>query len=219
MGKGLRALLLSLCINLLIFSSMPFLLQGEVRVSGRPLPEEGIWVRLKPPPFPPPPPPRRPKKSLPPEERTKAPKICPKVRMKFRPPQLELDLPRLVLEVTPELAHGVSLSPPPPPPAPSKVTFELGEVDEAPIPIEQPKPIYPLRAQKAGIEGFVRVRFLVDRRGRVGEVEVLEASPRGYFERAARAAVKRWRFIPGKVGGRPVETWVAVTIRFRLEGG
>ncbi|RLA96238.1 MAG: hypothetical protein DRG69_01440 [Deltaproteobacteria bacterium] len=218
MAKGFRALLLSLFINLLIFSSMPFLLQGEVRVSRGPLPEEGIRVHLRPPPPPAPsPPPKGPEELPQSPKRLKVPRVCPKVPVESRPPQLELDPPAFALEITPELAQGISLSPPPP--APSEVTFEAEEVDEVPVPVEQPKPIYPLRARRAGVEGFVKVRFLVDRRGRVGEVEVLEASPEGYFERAAQDAVRRWRFVPGKVRGRPVETWVAVTIRFRLEGG
>ncbi|MGQ7247014.1 energy transducer TonB [Halomonas sp. V046] len=57
-------------------------------------------------------------------------------------------------------------------------------------------PQYPSRAQRRGLEGYVIVQFLIRADGSVdrGSIEVLEASPRRTFERAATDAIAGWRF-------------------------
>lgn len=95
--------------------------------------------------------------------------------------------------------------------------YNLGEVDIAPKATRSVQPEYPFMARRRGIEGVVRVRFRVDREGRVGDVEILEARPSGMFEKAVRQAVSRWRFAPGRKDGAAVETWVEVPVRFELD--
>ena len=49
--------------------------------------------------------------------------------------------------------------------------------------------------------------------GKVGEIKVLQCTrPKMGFEEAAVAAVKKWRFEPGRIGDEPAE----VTLRIRL---
>jgi protein TonB len=95
--------------------------------------------------------------------------------------------------------------------------YNLGEVDIAPKATRSVQPEYPFMARRRGIEGVVRVRFRVDREGRVGELEILEARPSGMFEKVVQEAVSRWRFTPGRKDGVAVETWVEVPVRFELE--
>lgn len=94
--------------------------------------------------------------------------------------------------------------------------FELAELDSPPRPLVRIRPLYPFRARERGLEGFVRLLFIVASDGSVGEVEILHSEPEDVFDRAARAAIRRWRFSPGTKGGQPVATRVRITMRFRL---
>lgn len=95
--------------------------------------------------------------------------------------------------------------------------FDLAELDSRPRPLVQVRPVYPFRARERGIEGVVRLGFIVGADGSVREVEILDCEPEGVFERAAKAAARRWRFAPGTKDGKPVASRVRVTVRFRLE--
>ena len=95
--------------------------------------------------------------------------------------------------------------------------FDLVEVDRPPRPMVRMKPLYPMRARERGIEGIVRLRFVVDADGSVRDVEVVSSEPEGVFDRAAGAAAARWRFAPAVKDGRPVATRVRTAVRFRLE--
>ncbi|MGE4551578.1 MAG: energy transducer TonB, partial [Desulfovibrionaceae bacterium] len=77
-------------------------------------------------------------------------------------------------------------------------------------------PDYPASARRRGLTGVVELRFLVEPDGAVSEVEVVSARPEGIFEQAAIQAVRRWRFRPGLVQGRPVRTWMRIPITFQL---
>jgi protein TonB len=93
----------------------------------------------------------------------------------------------------------------------------MDQVDTVPAVVGQTRPAYPYRARRRNIEGWVRIRFLVDQRGRVNDLNVLESSPEGVFEGAVRDAVLRWRFRPGIRAGRSVDVWVETTIQFELD--
>ncbi len=217
----LKPFLLSATVNLLIFLLLPATFREVRPLKVESVLDHAIWIRLKPPPPPKPPPPRpKPKRPHLAKEIKRLPELTVKVAVERVEPRLNLPLPRFSIEINPKIVKGVALPPLPTlSPAPQKVEFAIGEVDEAPVMIYQVKPIYPLRAKRANIEGFVRVRFLVDAEGTVREIKVLKAHPKGYFEEAVREAVSRWRFIPGRREGKPVNTWMAVTIRFELRGG
>ncbi|MBN2564717.1 MAG: energy transducer TonB [Candidatus Eisenbacteria bacterium] len=97
--------------------------------------------------------------------------------------------------------------------------FEAYELDQAPTPIVRVPPAYPYGARERGIEGAVQVRMLVTTEGTVGDVEILEARPKGVFEDAVRRTVPQWRFSPGKIEGKAVTAWVITTIHFNLSTG
>lgn len=79
-----------------------------------------------------------------------------------------------------------------------------------------PAPPYPEHARREGREGRVLLRVLVDPEGRSKTVEVRLSSGSDVLDRAAEEAVKRWRFVPARSGGRAVESWVNVPVEFRL---
>lgn len=78
-------------------------------------------------------------------------------------------------------------------------------------------PHYPKAARARGTTGRVVLQLLVDERGRVTEVRVVESDPAGVFDDAAAAAARGWLFEPGREGQTAVQAWVRQTIRFELE--
>jgi TonB family protein len=69
-------------------------------------------------------------------------------------------------------------------------------------------PGYPDAARTARIGGTVEVRFTVDASGRVTSVRAVSGPPQ--LRQVAEAAVRRWRYQPGRVGNRAVETETSV---------
>ena len=78
-------------------------------------------------------------------------------------------------------------------------------------------PVYPPSAKRRGIEGWVKVRFVVNPRGEVQDVSIVDAKPPGVFDDSVTRCVFGWRFQPGTVDGTPVSAWVETTVRFELE--
>jgi TonB family protein len=77
-------------------------------------------------------------------------------------------------------------------------------------------PEYPERALSQRISGSVTVEFVVSKQGEPTEVRVVSAEPAGTFDRAATAAVKRWRYEPLVIDNAPQEVPARTTIRFAL---
>jgi protein TonB len=87
------------------------------------------------------------------------------------------------------------------------------------VPLVRVDPLYPARAQARGVEGSVHLRFTITPQGTTTDIEVLEADPPGYFERAATNAVRKYRYKPKIVNGVPVaRPGVEIVISFELEG-
>ena len=80
-------------------------------------------------------------------------------------------------------------------------------------------PQYPSEARAAGIEGYVVVRYGIDRQGNVINISVVEAVPEGVFDDAALVAVSSWRYQPKMVAGEAQETpLVESTVHFKIGG-
>jgi protein TonB len=75
-------------------------------------------------------------------------------------------------------------------------------------------------ARKKNWQGEVLLRVRVDEMGKPVAVEVEKSSGHRVLDRAARDHVlKRWRFQPALVEGRPVAAWARVPLNFRIEAG
>jgi protein TonB len=94
--------------------------------------------------------------------------------------------------------------------------FEAYELDQPPQPVVRVPPVYPYRARERGIEGVVQVKLLVNADGSVGDVQILDARPKGMFEDAVMKCVPQWKFNPGKVEGKAVTAWVVTAVEFDL---
>ena len=77
-----------------------------------------------------------------------------------------------------------------------------------------PKPSYPALAQRAGLQGIVKLQVRLKKDGSVEVQKLLEGEPA--LSDAAIAAVKQWRARPASINGKPVEVISTVTFNFQL---
>jgi TonB family protein len=132
--------------------------------------------------------------------------------------------------VSPLLVAVLSSMAPQEPPAASPSPAPVEEAAPAPIAteartvsgsrIEPPRktkhvpPEWPGNALRAGLDGKVVLECVIGRDGRVQSVKALA----GYRSLAdsATAAVRKWRYTPTKLEGKPVPVIMTVTVNFRL---
>jgi protein TonB len=80
-----------------------------------------------------------------------------------------------------------------------------------------PRPPYPLAARRLGLEGRVLLEVVVRPDGSAASVRIRQSSGYGMLDDSAADTVRtRWRFIPARRDGIPVESTVTVPIRFRI---
>jgi protein TonB len=93
--------------------------------------------------------------------------------------------------------------------------FDISKLDQVPVAKFQARPQYPFEMRRSGVAGEVVVDFIVDTNGDVRNAYAARSSQRE-FEAAAVQAVSKWKFRPGKKGGRAVNTHMQVPIVFTL---
>ncbi|WP_406850393.1 energy transducer TonB, partial [Chromobacterium phragmitis] len=130
---------------------------------------------------------------------------------------------------TPVPAKAISVAAAPAAPAPAAEAPKNagGKPDGRDLPVTEPQssggylknpaPPYPTVSREEGEEGTVRLRVLVSAQGAPQEVSVHDSSGFPRLDRAALAAVKRWRFIPAKRGGEAIAYPFIVPIEFSLK--
>jgi protein TonB len=188
-----------------------FLVLPMMQTIGRPPDTDLIVTDVSAANVPPPPPPpeeepeKEPDKEEPPPELTEE-----------APP---LDLSQLELALTPGSSDGwlagdfaVKLNTAASDTDDVDALFSMADLDQKPRVIYQPSPALNAKLRKKA-PGTVYVIFVVDARGRV-ENPVVQKSSDPVFERPALAAVKQWKFEPGKRNGKPVRFRMRVPIIF-----
>lgn len=188
-----------------------------------------LLIAPPPPPPPPPPPQAAPVKVIKPVARLltqgklMAPRAIPKDVAIFKEAELPPEpaagggvLGGLGGDILGGLGGGSSASAPPPPPkaAPSRIKLG-GQVQAAKI-VAQPQPLYPALARQARIQGNVVLHAIIDKDGRVGQLEVVSGHP--LLVQSALDAVKQWRYQPTQLNGDPVEVDTTITVTFVLGG-
>jgi len=83
--------------------------------------------------------------------------------------------------------------------------------------LDNAPPKYPFAARRRGLEGVVVVRARVRADGRSGRLTIAHSSGFAILDRAALAAVARWRFVPARRAGAAVAAEVEIPIRFALD--
>ncbi len=95
--------------------------------------------------------------------------------------------------------------------------YGVGEVEIPAAPLSTSGPEYPERAITMGLSGMVRARFIVDPRGRVENDVVILESTSYEFTSAVRSYLRRARYRPARIGGRPVRQLVEQRFVFELK--
>jgi TonB family protein len=103
----------------------------------------------------------------------------------------------------------------PPPAEPEGPILVAGDV-VAPEKLSAPQPVYTEMARKARIQGVVIVQAIIDKTGEVTNVKVLKGLPMG-LDVAAADAVKKWKFRPATLNGKPVDVYYNLTVNFRIQ--
>jgi periplasmic protein TonB len=75
---------------------------------------------------------------------------------------------------------------------------------------------YPSQARRMGIEGRVFLKFVVDEKGNVSNIEILRGIGGGCDEEAVRVLQNAPKWSPGKQRGRAVKSYMQLAIVFKL---
>jgi protein TonB len=90
--------------------------------------------------------------------------------------------------------------------------------DRGPVPQVRIDPEYPPQAKDRGVEGWCLFQFTVTREGRVKDIVILDAQPKGLWDKSIQRAVSNWRYQPALRDGKPIETTgIKVRQTFELE--
>jgi protein TonB len=162
--------------------------------------------------IPPPPPPPEPEQEEEKEEDPPPPALAEEA-----PP---LDLSQLELALNPGFGEGglgagdfaVKLNTVVSQSENSEAIFSMADLDQKPRVIHQPGPTLDGTTRKKA-PGTVYILFIVDQRGRV-ENPVVQQATDPVFEKPALAAVKQWKFEPGKRNGQSVRFRMRVPVTF-----
>jgi protein TonB len=119
----------------------------------------------------------------------------------------EIDLPQT--DVIFDIPEG-------PPPSEPEGPIHVGGDVAAPNKISAPQPQYTEIARKARIQGVVIVQAIINKQGNVTDVKVLKGRPRGR-DQAAVEAIRKWRFEPATLNGKPVDVDYTLTVNFPLQ--
>ena len=84
-----------------------------------------------------------------------------------------------------------------------------------PVRVKYVEPRYPSSAARRRVEGTVELKLTIDTNGDVTDVEVVRGRRAGLTE-AATTAVRKWKYEPATLNGRPVAAQQNVAITFRL---
>lgn len=81
-------------------------------------------------------------------------------------------------------------------------------------------PAYPIQALRAGVQGTVLLKVLVDAGGKPVQVAIQRSSgSRSLDDAARRHVLAAWRFHPAMRDGRAFEAWALVPVQFNLSRG
>jgi protein TonB len=105
---------------------------------------------------------------------------------------------------------------PPPPKAVAPARIKQGGLVTAASIINQTKPVYPALARQARIQGVVVLHAIIDKDGKVAELQVVSGHP--LLVQSALDAVKQWLYKPTLLNGDPVEVDTTITVTFTMGG-
>ena len=110
---------------------------------------------------------------------------------------------------TPQPAKTEALAAAPAPAALTPPRFDAHYLDN-------PAPMYPALSRRLGEEGRVSLRVFVGIDGLPAKIELHQSSGYSRLDSVAQETVRRWRFVPARLGDERIGAWVVVPISFSL---
>jgi protein TonB len=89
-------------------------------------------------------------------------------------------------------------------------------VEKQPVIVKRVVPEYPPMAVRAGLEGTVWVKILVDKDGKPKKAVVVKSTAEMFDDAAVQAAMQ-FIFTPAVMNNGPVKVWVSIPFRFTLK--
>jgi periplasmic protein TonB len=133
----------------------------------------------------------------------------------------EIEQPVAVDEPVPEVQFEEAVTPPSDVPVPASANAISGSQQQG-APAKDLKtanrvdPTYPPASRRAGEQGTVRLKVLVDTNGRAANVEVMKGSGFARLDQAAVEAVRKWRFEAATDGSKKIQAYTQVAVTFKL---
>ncbi len=156
---------------------------------------------------------RKPVTPVVPEQRTPAHSKTP---VSIPGPHIALPDPSPPADAAPGVGEDNVVAPVQPGPTGRSGSYAAGEVEIPAAPLSKFGPDYPERAIQLAISGAVMAQFVVGANGRVERDIVILDSTSPDFTSAVETFLRRARFSPGRVGGRPVRQMVEQRFVFEL---
>jgi protein TonB len=91
------------------------------------------------------------------------------------------------------------------------------EADSPPTPISKLPPTYPTALLSKGVGGRVMISCVVDASGQVVSSAIKQSSGHSELDKAALAAVARWKFKPAVKEGRSIKSTCSVPFNFEVK--
>lgn len=114
------------------------------------------------------------------------------------------------------LSAGLCLAQPPQTePSPSSQSRAADHCQTAPALLHQEEPEYTQKARRAKVQGTVVLHFEVDATGHAVNVQLVRGLGFGLDEKAIKA-LRKSKFRPGYIDGKPVSCTLAEDFTFRL---
>lgn len=102
-------------------------------------------------------------------------------------------------------------------PSLDEMIFDVKDLDRKPRVIRQGRLEYPFELKRERIEGFVRLKIIIDEQGKVKVAEVVDSSHRAFVKPAIEAAESSVFESPTRQG-KKVKAYYFLPFRFSLRG-
>jgi protein TonB len=133
----------------------------------------------------------------------------------------EIEQPVAVDQPPPEVQFEEAVTPPSDVPVPASANAISGSQQQG-APAQDLRtanrvdPTYPPASRRAGEQGTVRLKVLVDTSGRASNVAVTQSSGFPRLDQAAVEAVRKWRFVAATDGTNKIQAYTQVAVTFKL---
>jgi TonB family protein len=92
--------------------------------------------------------------------------------------------------------------------------YEAWELDVLPRPLNNITPNYPSHAKEIGVTGEVTLELLIDEKGKIISIKIIDTAVPLLFDTAATEAFQGQPFHPAEIDSRPVKSRMITKVKF-----